>query len=84
MKVQRLLGQGLVSVFLLLAGWGPGLRGAEPEPLTLAKPTTNSFTLLIGMTHLRALLSEETFACPKHRSGTVPRTGRNADTRPRP
>src|SRR3569833_2602783 len=61
---------------------------AEPEPLTLAKRTTKSFTRLsgavVGMTFLRVSFPADKSTCPRHRSGSVRRTGRNAGRRPQP
>src|SRR6516164_11727267 len=61
---------------------------AEPEPLTLAKRTTKSFTRLIGlavdMKFPRESFPVRIFACPKRRSDSVRHTGRNAGRRPRP
>src|SRR3974377_937681 len=61
---------------------------AEPEPLTLAKRTTKSFTRLIGlavdMKFPRGRFPERIFDCPKRRWASVQHTGRNAGRRPRP
>src|SRR5665647_1192607 len=61
---------------------------AEPEPLTLAKRTTKSFTRLIGvavdMNYLRRSYPARISACPRHRSDNVRRTGHNEDKRLHP
>src|SRR5258708_37345787 len=72
---------------------------AEPEPLTLANLTTKSLVTemrLIGAftrppaSHAcgnpapHSSFRAETCACPRHRSGSARRRGRNADRRPRP
>jgi hypothetical protein len=61
---------------------------AEPDPLTLAKRMTKSFTRLIGvavgMKSLRESYRARISACPRRRSDNVRRTGRNADRRPHP
>src|SRR5476651_2811368 len=60
---------------------------AEPEPLTLAKRTTKSFTRLIGvavgMNSLRRSYRAKISACPRRRSGSVRRKDRNEGRRPR-
>src|SRR5437868_14440886 len=61
---------------------------AEPEPLTLAKRTTKSFTLLIGalfdIDHPHGSYRSDTSSCPRRRSGSVRRRARSADKHPRP
>src|SRR5215510_7507781 len=61
---------------------------AEPDPFTLAKRITKSFTRLIGevvgMKYLRKSYRARISAYPRHRSDNVRRTGRNAGRRPRP
>src|SRR5215472_2809944 len=61
---------------------------AEPEPLTLAKRTTKSFTLLIGalldIDHPHWSYRLDIFSCPRHRSGSARRIVRNAGRRPHP
>src|SRR6476646_9847619 len=61
---------------------------AEPEPLTLAKRTTKSFTLLIGflsdILNLLESYRSNISACPRLQWDNARRTARNAGRHPRP
>src|SRR5450759_4454045 len=60
---------------------------ADPEPLTLAKRTTKSFTRLsgvaVGMKSLRRSYRAKISACPRRRSGNARRKDRSEGRRPR-